>query len=291
MNQKVAVIGAGRMGSALATALFNKGFSTTVWNRSAAKPEPLSRLGVRVAPSVLDAVAAADVVIICITNYNNTNELLRHPELESAFRGKTLVQLTTGTPDDARQMQSWAQSLGIEYLDGAIISSPVDIGTPQSTVLYSGPEQLFNRVKPVLLAFGNNAVFVGNEIGNASAHDMVLLGFAIGSMFSLLQVFAVYEAETLPVDGFMPFIKGFMPGLEAALSGLIARVRAKDYDNTQATLDVWAACPRELTKWCRDHRVGHSLVDPQLSLMDEAIKAGKGHADFAYLYELLKRRS
>ncbi len=107
--------------------------------------------------------------------------------------------------------------------------------------------------------------------------------------FSLLQGYAVYEAENLPVEGFMPFIKSLMPALEAALSGLTTTIRAKDYDNTQATLDVWAACPRELRKWCGDHRVDHSLVDPQISLMDEAIKDGKGHADFAYLYELLKK--
>jgi len=44
MNEKVTVIGAGRMGSALAAALSNKGFVTTVWNRTAAKTEPLSRL-------------------------------------------------------------------------------------------------------------------------------------------------------------------------------------------------------------------------------------------------------
>ena len=95
------------------------------------------------------------------------------------------MQLTTGTPDDARQMQSWAQPLGIEYLDGAIISYPVDIGKPQSIVLYSGPEDLFNRIKPLLLAFGDNAMFVGKEIGNASAQDMVILAFVMGTMFQL----------------------------------------------------------------------------------------------------------
>jgi len=59
MNQEVAVIGTGRMGSALASALFNKGFATTVWNRTAAKAEPLAKLGLRVAPSVLGALKQA----------------------------------------------------------------------------------------------------------------------------------------------------------------------------------------------------------------------------------------
>ena len=56
MNQKVAVIGAGRMGSALAAAVYKKGFDTTVWNRTSSKTEPLSRLGLRVAPSLQEAI-------------------------------------------------------------------------------------------------------------------------------------------------------------------------------------------------------------------------------------------
>ena len=52
-----------------------------------------------------------------------------------------------------------------------------------------------------------------------------------------------------------------------------------------------AACPRELIKWCRKHGVDHGFADPQLSLIDKAIEAGKGHADFAYLFEIMKKGS
>lgn len=103
MNQKVTVIGAGRMGSALAAALFKKGFTTTVWNRTASKTAPLSRLGLRVAQSLLEAVNEADVIIVNINDYNSTLQLLQHPDIESALRGKILVQLTSGTPREARE--------------------------------------------------------------------------------------------------------------------------------------------------------------------------------------------
>lgn len=289
MNQKVAVIGTGRMGSALASALFNKGFATTVWNRTAAKAEPLAKLGLRVAPSVLGAVNEADVIVVNISNYDSTKQLLRHPQIESALRGKLLVQLTTGTPDEAREMESWTRRHAIEYLDGAILGNPMDIGKPQVIALYSGSEELFNRVKPILLAFGDNATFVGKEIGHASALDMAALAFGVGAMFSFLQGFIVYETENLPVDGYMHSIKGLLPVLETVFSGLLATIRAKGYDNTQASLDVYAACPRELIKWCRTHGADHSFADPQLSLIDKAIKAGKGHAGFAYLYEIMKK--
>jgi 3-hydroxyisobutyrate dehydrogenase-like beta-hydroxyacid dehydrogenase len=146
MTQKVTVIGAGRMGSALASALYNRGFDPTVWNRTSSKTESLARLGVRVAPSVLEAIATAEIVIVNIKDYESTHQLVRHPAIESALRGKVVVQLSSGTPDEAREMESWARPRGIDYLDGAIINYPVDIGKPQSTVLYSGPEELFNRV-------------------------------------------------------------------------------------------------------------------------------------------------
>jgi len=86
MSQSVAVIGAGRMGTSLATALFNKGFATTVWNRTPAKAEPMSRIGVRIAPSVLDAVVHADVVIVNITNYEANSSIDRSLSLRSPAR-------------------------------------------------------------------------------------------------------------------------------------------------------------------------------------------------------------
>jgi 3-hydroxyisobutyrate dehydrogenase-like beta-hydroxyacid dehydrogenase len=193
MDQTVALVGTGRMGSALAAALFNKGFATTVWNRSAAKTAPLAQLGLRVAPSVLDAVVQAGVIVVNINDYHATQQLLSRAEIESALRGKMIVQLTTGTPDEAREVEAWARPLDIAYLDGAIMSNPIDIGKPTGTVVYSGSEELFRSIKPVLLAFGGNAMFVGKEIGCASALDMAALALATGAQFGFLQGYGLRD--------------------------------------------------------------------------------------------------
>jgi 3-hydroxyisobutyrate dehydrogenase-like beta-hydroxyacid dehydrogenase len=289
MNQKVTVIGAGRMGSALAAALYKGGFDTTVWNRTSSKTESLSRLGLRVAPSVLEAVGNAEIVIVNINNYESTNQLVRQPAIESALRGKVLVQLSSGTPDEAREMESWARPHGIDYLDGAVMNYPVDIGKPEGTVLYSGSEELFLRLKPVLLAFGANAMLVGKEIGQASAIDIAGLSFAMGAMLGFLHGYIVYEAENLPVDEYLEVIKKFMPAIEAGLADLCHKIQSKDYGNTQAALETWAVAPRELIGWCQKHRVNHAFADPQLRLIERAVQAGKGQWDLAYLYELLKQ--
>lgn len=292
MSQKVTVIGAGRMGSALGTTLFSRGFATTVWNRTASKTEPLSRLGLNVAPSLLAAVHEAGVVIVSVINYSSASQLLQQPEIESALRGKILVQLTTGTPDEAREMESWARPHGIEYLDGAILSYPVNIGKPEATVLYSGPEELFNRVKPVLLALGGNTMLVGNGIGQASALDIAIMaGFGVNTMLGFLYGYIVCEAEKLSVGNYMEFVKSLMPVMEAALSDMCGKLQHRDFNADQASLEAWSSGPRELDGWCREHGVDHSMITPQLALFEKAIKAGKGQSDFAYLYEVLKERS
>ena len=289
MSHKVTVIGTGRMGSALAAALFKKGVTTTVWNRTASKMEPLARLGLRVAGSVNEAVLGADVIIVNISNYNATLKLLQHPDIESALCGKVLVQLSSGTPEEARQMESWAGQREIAYLDGAIMSYPIGIGTPECTILYSGPADLFERIKPVLLAFGDNALLVGTEIGQASALDVALIMFTLGTMFGFVQGYIVCEAEGLSAEGFLQSIRGLMPVVDGILADIHERVQKKVYSGTQASLESWSVGPKELVGWCKGRGVDHSIADAYIGLFDKAIKAGEGQADFAYLYEVLRK--
>src|SRR5580700_3620506 len=129
MNHTVTVIGAGRMGSALARALFHKGFATIVWNRTGARTEVLSRLGLSVARSIEGSVREADIVVVSVSDYSSTRQLLRQPDIEAALRGKIVVQLSSGTPKEAREMDTWASQCGIAYLDGAILGSPEWVGT------------------------------------------------------------------------------------------------------------------------------------------------------------------
>jgi len=287
MNDRVTVIGTGRMGSALATALFQKGFATTVWNRTASKTEALSKLGVRVAQSILDAIREADVVIVNINDYNSTRQLFEQPDLEIALRGKIIVQLSSGTPKEAREMDSWAHRCGISYLDGAILGSPGWIGTPACTIFYSGPEQVFQRAKPVLMTFGDRTVFVGTEIGQASAFDVAILTFGVSAMLGFLQGQVVWDAENLAAGGFLETIKGMMPAMEAIFADMSRRISSKDYSGDQASLEAYFVVTKLFVNWCQDRGSDHSIPDAYVNLMERAIKAGKGQADFACLFEIL----
>ncbi len=286
MSSKVTVIGAGRMGSALATALFHKGFATTVWNRTQAKTEGLSKLGVSVARSIEASVREADIVVLSLSDYSSTRQLLG-PSDVAALRGKIVVQLSSGTPKEAREMDSWARQHGIEYLDGAILGSPSWIGTPACTIFYSGPVEVFNRAKPVLMAFGEKTAFVGHEIGHASAFDVAVLTFGVSAMLGFLQGQVVWESENLPAGGFLETIKGMMPAMEALFTDMSRRVSSKNYAGDQASLEAYSVVTKQLVSWCQDGGSDHTIPDAYVNLMERAMQAGKSQDDFACLFEIL----
>jgi 3-hydroxyisobutyrate dehydrogenase-like beta-hydroxyacid dehydrogenase len=286
MNYNVTLIGAGRMGSALATVLFHKGFATTVWNRTGAKTQALSRLGLSVAQSLEEAVREADIVVVSVSDYGSTRQLLRQPDIETALRGKIVVQLSSGTPKEAREMDSWAGRCGISYLDGAILGSPEWIGTPACTIFYSGPAEVFNRAKPVLMVFGDKSVFVGHEIGHASAFDVAVLTFGVSAM-CFLQGQVVWQGENLPAGGFLETIKGMMPTMESVFIDMSRRVSSKNYSGDQASLEAYSVVTKQLVSWCQDRGSDHTIPDAYVNLMERAIQAGKSQADFACLFEIL----
>src|SRR5437899_617806 len=111
----VTLIGLGLMGQALGKALLTGGHRLTVWNRTPARAEALVRAGAVQAADIQAAVSASPVVVVCVLDYPASRAVLEGAA--SAFAGKVLVQLTTGTPQEAREDESWARERGCNYLD------------------------------------------------------------------------------------------------------------------------------------------------------------------------------
>ncbi len=191
-GQRVSVIGLGLMGTALAKAFLANQHRVTVWNRTASKGAPLAQAGAQVAHSVAEAAEASQVMVVCVSNYVVSNSLLHTPDVSTRLRGKTVVQLTTGLPQDAQAGEAWAKQHGIAYLDGTIPGYPKDIGTPEGVIFYAGSQAVFNATRPVLQSLGGHPFFAGENIGNASVLDGGLVAsFVAGSVLAFLHGAAI----------------------------------------------------------------------------------------------------
>ena len=170
-------------------------------------------------------------------------------------------------------MDSWARRCGIAYLDGAILGSPAWIGTPACTMFYFGPEEVFNRAKPVLMAFGDRTLFVGHEIGHASAFDVAVLTFGVSAMLGFLQGQVVWESENLPAGGFLETIKGMMPTMESVFTDMSRRVSSKNYSGDQASLEAYFVVTKQLVSWCQDRGSDHTLMRTLTSWSERSRRA------------------
>ena len=108
----VAVIGLGQMGTTLARLLLGKGHEVHVWNRTPSKAQPLIKLGATPAASAAAAIQASRIVVMCVHDYAAVDEILQGEGVQAALAGRLLIQLTTGSPQDARNAQDRAAALG-----------------------------------------------------------------------------------------------------------------------------------------------------------------------------------
>lgn len=287
----ICVVGAGRMGSALARAFLKADYVTHVWNRTPAKSEALAAFGAKVVPALDQAIAASDIVVVNVIDYGAADAHLRSPSVTRALAGKLLVQLTSGSPNQARATGEWAAAQGISYLDGAIMATPNFIGEPSTTILYSGAQQAFDENRQVFLALGGGAVHVGDDFGHASALDIALLSQLWGTLFGTLQAVAVSQAEGIELDAYARYVQPFKPTIDGAATDLVTRVRDGRHrgdDQTLAAIAAHYSAFQHLLEVSELRGLNRTVPDAFDGIFKAAIAAGHLQDDFAALARFMR---
>lgn len=279
----ITVIGLGSMGSALARALLQAKHGITVWNRTIAKMQPLVALGAEGAASAAAAVQASPIVLICIDNYAVTRSLLGADELSAHVAGRTLIQLSTGTPQEARDGERWARDRGADYLDGAIMAYPEKIGRADTLILLAGAQAAFDRCRPYLACLGGDLRHLGPNVGMAAAIDFGLLSRTLGLFIGAIHGARICESEGVGMDLFA----AALPDADRA-KGLIQIIHRAAYENPGATIRVWEAALQRIQEQARDARINSEIPDFVASLLKRAIAAGDGEKDVAALINVLR---
>ena len=286
----VAVIGLGDMGSALARAFLANRHNVTVWNRSDAKAAPLVQAGARQARSVADAAAVSDVIVVCVIDYAASHSLLDSPDALEKLRGKTVVQLTSGTPQLAREAEAWARRHKISYLDGAIISYPSGVGTPECTILYAGQQKVFEDHRQFLGSLAGNSMFLGESIGNASALDTSLLSFFLTAELGFLHGAALCEAEGLPLENYREAANAAISLLAADTSKAVGMISTSNYAGEEASLEVCGKALGNVLRFSDEAGVNRASTELLVGLVKRAIDSGYDGDEFPAVFEVLRKK-
>jgi 3-hydroxyisobutyrate dehydrogenase-like beta-hydroxyacid dehydrogenase len=279
----ITAIGLGAMGSALARTLVQAGHRVTVWNRTAARTEPLVALGAEKAGSLVDAVLASPIMLVCIDNYAVTRQILESSDVFGNLAGRTLIQLSTGTPREARESESWLKTGGVDYIDGAILAPPAAIGAANALILFGGPKLTYERCAPLLECLGGNIRYLGENIGAPAALDLAWLCQRLGLFLGLAHGALLCETENVGIDLYASM---FPEGDRARAFAQV--IHANAYENPSASLAVWYAALQRIQSQARDAGIKSEIPDFAVGLFDRALSAGHGEEDVAALTKVLR---
>jgi 3-hydroxyisobutyrate dehydrogenase-like beta-hydroxyacid dehydrogenase len=282
----ITIIGLGKMGTALAEALLKGQRRLSVWNRNSARCNALAAKGADVAATIVAAVQASDVVILSLSDYRAMDAVLRRDEVIPNLRGKTIIQLSSGTPREARDAAVWMEQARATYLDGAILGYPVHIGTSHATILVSGSRDGFDRNQGLLQLFG--AVrYLGGNPGAASALDCAALTSSMLKIVGLVHGIAVCESESVDPSELVALLNAQLPMWGNLNRAIMESIRDRAFSNPQASLDTWAAIPKHLAQISSDNSLSQAVPSMLLTIFEQAQRRGLGDADIASIVEVI----
>jgi 3-hydroxyisobutyrate dehydrogenase-like beta-hydroxyacid dehydrogenase len=283
----VSVIGTGTMGSALARAFLAGDYEVTVWNRTRSRAERLESQGARVAGSLAEAIGASDLIVMCVATQAAADEVLEPGDVRRALRGKTLVQLTTGTAADGRRNQGFALDHQISYLDGAIMAYPRTIGTDAAVILYAGAQSAFAASQELLSALGT-VRYLGEDAGQPAVADAALIAFFYGTLSGFLHGAILSRAEGIAINQYLELARPFFATfVTEAVEETGQRIVANDYGDAQSSMHThFGGIDLLVVNSSNQAGIDASVMTAIRDWFARAIAAGRGDDDIACLVEL-----
>jgi 3-hydroxyisobutyrate dehydrogenase-like beta-hydroxyacid dehydrogenase len=279
---EITVIGLGLMGSALARAIARAGHELTVWNRSPAKMQPFIDDGMPAAADLASAITASPVILICIDNYAVTNKMLQSNEIAPLLGGRTVVQLSTGTPKEARKVSEWMSARDASYLDGAILCGPQHIGTDAAQIVLSGDAVAYERAGPLLACLGGTVRYLGLNVGAASALDLAWLTMCYGRFMAIVHAANLCKSEDVGIDEFIALFPD-----QPIIQHYAQTIHEETFHECTATLQVWGAALQRIQQQGVDANINTDIPDFIASFFKKAVDAGYGEQNVMSLIKVL----
>jgi 3-hydroxyisobutyrate dehydrogenase-like beta-hydroxyacid dehydrogenase len=282
---EITQIGFGLMGSALARSLSSCGQQVTVWNRSRDKVDAIVSAGAKAADSIAAGIQASPIVLVCIDSYATTRTLLAAEGLAPLLNGKTLIQLSTGTPREAREIAHWVRENDCRYLDGKILCGPEDIGR-EGRIVVSGTTEVFENCRPILACLAGDLRHVGEDAGAAATMDLAWLSGLYGLFLGALHGICLCEAERVDLVEF-----GRLYPETDHTRWLLDIVVSGNYQARTATLQVWYEALRRLCAASQDAGISVEVPDFIAGLFQRALAHGYGSEELAALIKSMRSSS
>ena len=289
----IGFIGLGTMGAPMARNLLGAGYPLVFYARREEVIREFSSEGARPLASPAEVAAESQFVITILTADPQVEEVAlgRHGLVHGAGPGKTLLEMSTIGPWTARRVGQQLASRGMEMLDAPVSGGPWGAQAGTLTIMAGGPEEVFQRARPVLEVLGEKIFHVG-PLGAGQTVKLVNQLIAGGTMALVAEGLLLAQAAGVDLDRAVEVI-GCSSGNSAVFQ---ARARkfmlAGNYEAkfSAALMHKDMQLARQLAQ---QHHLPQPVAASALEQYTAALSQGLGSLDFAAVarvYEQLAGR-
>lgn len=277
------------MGSGMAGRLLDAGYALTVWNRNAARAEPLRARGATIAGTPRQAAEGADAVIAMVADDNASRAVWGGPDgaLKGLSEDAVAVECSTLSPEWVSELAGLIADRGASFLDAPVTGSKPHAVNGELLFLVGGDGEALDRVRDVLRPMSRDIVHMGPV---ASGSRMKL----VNNFMSAVQAVALGEALAFSHEcgldpvGAMHVLANGAPG-SPLVKTVGARMMARDY-GVNFFLRLMRKDVGYAADEARRHGVELQTGNAALARFDQAIASGWGESDFAAVAEAIAGR-
>ena len=280
---KIGIAGTGRMGTAIALRLLEKGHQVTVWNRTGDKTATAARAGAAVAASPAALVATNDKIITFLTNAAALHAVYSGPDglLSADVRRKVFIDMSTVRGADHRLLAPQIEARGALFLECPVSGTVQPAREGKLVGFAGGTLEAFAAAQPLLLQLCRRVELVGAVGAGANlklAANLLLTVFwqALAEACSLTGDAKLSPERLIELLADTNIGAGMLKTrgalVAAALKGEPAGAASFDLDFMRKDL-------REMLQEAAAIGVSLPAAGQTLSAFDEAARAGAGKLD------------
>ncbi len=285
MRMRIGFLGLGTMGAPIANHLRKAGYTVTVWNRTAAKAEPLVKKGALQARTPRECAMDQDLVMTCLADEKALESVLEGPDgiFAGLKPGEVLVDVSTSGTREARSLEARVKEKGCSFVAAPVLGSKAYAEKAQLVVIAGGPAAAREKARPALHATSARLIelpeavqaalmkLVVNAVGGAMITgfgEALALGAAGG--LDLAKIIETIQASTFHSPLYLT--KG-----DQIMSGDFAPRYAVALAEKDQRLAQEAAA---------DHGAKMPINSAVRRLFADAAESGRGEKDFAAVADL-----
>jgi 3-hydroxyisobutyrate dehydrogenase-like beta-hydroxyacid dehydrogenase len=286
---RVAVLGMGKMGHALAERLLGGGHAVTVWNRTPHRADDLAAKGAREAATPAQAAEATEATFTSLADDAAVRAVVTGPHGVAAGLGDgVLVDTSTVSPETTAKL---SEAVAGRLLASPILGAPAAVVSGDAAYLIAGPRELYDRLRPAYEALSDagRRRYVGDDAKVATTLKLLSNYLLMSGIATLAEAVATAQAVGLEDDLIRDYF-GQLPLVAPALSNRLHDIISGDHDGWFPTT-LGAKDVRLATELARSHGVRLPLAEAVKRRYEQAAAEGWADADIAAVVELVRKRT